>query len=146
MIVYYEEEIMAKYMFLLCYLSRVALCLPASEESGEANQVQEDDEEVKSCHQVFSDHGMNYSSFYKGVSHGLHSLSLEEIRYFFKADAPEDNLIPTVNTDFRAENPVLYSAPLWGYNDRFSSWALKIMDFFMLNDKPYFYETASRVN
>jgi len=86
---------------------------------------------------------MNYSSFYKGVSHGLHSLSLEEIRYFFKADAPEDNLIPTVNTDFRAENPVLYSAPLWGYNDRFSSWALKIMDFFMLNDKPYFYETMS---
>lgn len=86
---------------------------------------------------------MNYSSFYKGVSHGLHSLSLEEIRYFFKADAPEDNRIPTVNTDFRAENPVLYSAPLWGYNDRFSSWALKIMDFFMLNDKPYFYETMS---
>jgi len=134
---------MAKYKFLLCYLSCVALCLPTSEERSEANQVQEDDEEVKSCHQVFSDHGMNYSSFYKGVSHGLHSLSLEEIRYFFKADAPEDNLIPTVNTDFRAENPVLYSAPLWGYNERFSSWALKIMDFFMLNDKPYFYETMS---
>jgi len=86
---------------------------------------------------------MNYSSFYKGVSHGLHSLSLEEIRYFFKSDAPEDNRIPTVNTDFRAENPVLYNAPLWGYNDRFSGWALKIMDFFMLNDKPYFYETMS---
>ena len=69
--------------------------------------------------------------------------SLEEIRYFFKAEAPEENHIPTVNTDFRADNPVLYNAPLWGYSDRFQTWALKLMDFFMLNDKPYFYDKVS---
>ena len=99
--------------------------------------------EIKNCFQIFSDHGMNFSSFYQGVAHGVHALSLEEIRHFFKADAPEKNHIPTVNTDFRADNPVLYNAPLWGYSDRFQTWALKIMDFFMLNDQPYFYDTVS---
>ena len=100
--------------------------------------------ERKSCFTIFSDHGMNFSSFHQGVAHGVHALSLEEIRHFFKADAPEDNHIPTVNTDFRAESPVLYNAPLWGYSDRFQTWALKIMDFFMLSDQQYFYDTVSR--
>ena len=86
---------------------------------------------------------MNYKTFSYGVGHGIHALSLEEIRHFFKAEATEENGIPTVNTDFRAENSILYNAPLWGYNDRFTTWSLKIMDFFMLNDKPYFYETVS---
>ena len=99
--------------------------------------------ESKTCFSIFSDHGMNFSSFYQGVAHGVHALSLEEIRHFFKADAPEKNHIPTVNTDFRAESPVLYNAPLWGYSDRFQTWALKILDFFMLNDQPYFYDTVS---
>ena len=101
--------------------------------------------ESKTCFSIFSDHGMNFSSFYQGVAHGVHALSLEEIRHFFKADAPEDNHIPTVNTDFRAESPVLYNAPLWGYSDRFQTWALKILDFFMLNDQPYFYDTVSHI-
>ena len=100
--------------------------------------------EIKTCFQIFSDHGMNFSSFYQGVAHGVHALSLEEIRHFFKADTPEENHIPTVNTDFRADNPVLYNAPIWGYSDRFQTWALKILDFFMLNDQTYFYDTVSR--
>ena len=99
--------------------------------------------ETKTCFTIFSDHGMNFSSFYHGVAHGVHALSLEEIRHFFKADTPEKNHIPTVNTDFKADDPVLYNAPLWGYSDRFQTWALKIMDFFMLNDQPYFYDTVS---
>ena len=86
--------------------------------------------------------GLNYSSFFSGAAHGIHSLSLEEIRYFFKPDAPEDNKIPTVNIDFRSENVIHFSAPLWGYSDRFDTWALKIMDWFMLNDHPYLYETV----
>ena len=99
---------------------------------------------------------MNFSSFYHGVAHGVHALSLEEIRHFFKADTPEKNHIPTVNTDFKADDPVLYNAPLWGYSDRFHGdhgdqgrskswgpWALKIIDFFMLNDQDYFYDTVS---
>ena len=90
---------------------------------------------ILTCDEVFSKAGLNYSSFWKGAAHGIHSLSLEEIRYFCKAEAPEDNRIPTVNIDFRSEDVIHFSAPLWGYEERFESWALKIMD--------YLYETVS---
>lgn len=94
----------------------------------------------RTCGEIFEDHGLNYTTFSLGAAHGLHSISLEEIRHFFQAEAPETNKIPVINTDFRSEQSLLFNAPLWGYSDRFSSWSLKIMDFFMLNDKPYFLE------
>jgi len=103
-----------------------------------------DDETSPLCDDIFSNIGLNYSSFWKGAAHGVHSLSLEEIRYFFKANASEQNKIPTVNIDFRSENIINFNAPIWGYEDRFGTWALKIMDWFMLNDKPYLYQ--NRVN
>ena len=97
--------------------------------------------ETRSCSEIFSNHGMNYKTFAYGVGHGIHALSLEEIRHFFKADAPEENHIPTLNIDFRADSPLLYNIPLWGYSsERFQTWSLKILEFFMLRDKPYFYD------
>jgi len=104
-----------------------------------------DEDATTSCADDFSSIGLNYSSFWKGAAHGVHSLSLEEIRYFFKADAPEQNKIPTVNIDFRSENIINFNAPLWGYEDRFGSWALKIMDWFMLNDQPYLYQNRANI-
>ena len=98
----------------------------------------------RSCEEIFQDNGMNYTTFSLGAAHGLHSISLEEIRHFFEADAPELNKIPVINTDFRSEQSLLFNAPLWGFSDRFSTWSLKIMDFFMLNDKPYFLEQVRR--
>ena len=101
--------------------------------------------ETRHCTVKFSAHGMNFSSFYKGAAHGIHALSLEEIRYFFKADAPEENQIPTLNTNTDSRSRLLYNAPLWGYsNDKFQTWALKILEFFMLNDTPYFYDTVRK--
>ena len=132
---------MRNYIVLLSSFCLLASGLPTVEEDGNTgNQVLGYN---KNCSDVFYEHGRDFSTFNKGVAHGIHSLSLEEIRHFFKAEATEENGIPTVNTDFRAENSILYNAPLWGYNDRFTTWSLKIMDFFMLNDKPYFYETVS---
>merc|ERR1711872_460439 len=100
-------------------------------------------EEPQICEDIFSLNGLNYSTFYLGASHGLHSLSLEEIRYYFDENAPENNKIPTVNIDFRSEKVLHFNAPIWGYEDRFSTWALKIMDWFMINDRPHLYETGS---
>jgi len=94
----------------------------------------------RTCGEIFEDNGLNYTTFSLGAAHGLHSISLEEIRYFFEAEAPEINKIPVINTDFRSEQSLLFNAPTWGFSDRFSTWSLKIMDFFMLNDKPYFLE------
>merc|ERR1711955_2395 len=122
---------------LLPFFSFVA-SLPTADD----NEVSDGDTSEK-CTDVFSKIGLNYSSFWQGAGHGIHSLSLEEIRYFFKADAPEKNKIPTVNIDFRSENVVNFNAPLWGYEDRFDTWALKIMDWFMLNDQPYLYQNRA---
>ena len=94
---------------------------------------------AEECETTFSKNGLKYSSFATGVGHGLHSLSLEEIRYFFKEDAPEDNGIPTVNIDLRSEKKIHTSSPLWGYEDTFGTWALKIMDWFMKNNKRYIF-------
>ena len=126
-------------VILVLYFSAVLLvsALPASDDEPVAEN------KILTCDEVFSEAGLNYSAFWKGAAHGIHSLSLEEIRYFFKAEAPEDNRIPTVNIDFRSEDVIHFSAPLWGYEERFESWALKIMDWFMINNKPYLYETVS---
>ena len=128
-------------VILVLYFSAVLLvcALPATDDDPVAEN------KILTCDEVFSEAGLNYSAFWKGAAHGIHSLSLEEIRYFFKAEAPEDNRIPTVNIDFRSEDVIHFSAPLWGYEERFESWALKIMDWFMINNKPYLYETVSSV-
>jgi len=96
-------------------------------------------EMTQDCADVFAENGYNYSTFAVGSAHGIHGLSLEEIRYFFAKDAPEDNKIPTVNIDFSADTPVFLNAPLWGYENKYTTWALKIMDWFMLNDHPYIF-------
>ena len=132
----------------LCIL-QLGWSLPAADNSSKIlvnndvnDNLDDKDDKVVQCKNVFTNAGLNYSSFFAGAAHGIHSLSLEEIRHFFKPDAPEDNKIPTVNIDFRSENVIQFSAPLWGYSDRFNTWALKIMDWFMLNDHPYLYETV----
>jgi len=116
-------------------------CLPTTND----NELTEDDsnQQSKTCSEIFEDQGMNFSSFAVGAGHGIHSLSLEEIRHFFKDDAQELNRIPTVNFDFRSEDIILFNAPLRGYSNRFDTWALKIMDWFMLNDAPYLYQNKA---
>merc|ERR1712029_371546 len=129
-----------KYLLVSSLFLTVVASLPTTDD----NELTDEDT-TPSCADDFSSIGLNYSSFWKGAAHGVHSLSLEEIRYFFKADAPEQNKIPTVNIDFRSENIINFNAPLWGYEDRFGSWALKIMDWFMLNDKPYLYQNRANI-
>jgi len=129
-----------KYLLVSSLFLTAVVSLPTTDD----NELTDEDA-TPSCADDFSSIGLNYSSFWKGAAHGVHSLSLEEIRYFFKADAPEQNKIPTVNIDFRSENIINFNAPLWGYEDRFGSWALKIMDWFMLNDQPYLYQNRANI-
>merc|ERR1719186_1733117 len=86
--------------------------------------------------------GLNFSSFWHGAAHGLHSLSLEEIRHYFEPDAPEENKIPVVNTNLSAEQTILFNAPLRGYDKDLQTMALEVMAYFMLHDKPDFYQQS----
>merc|ERR1719184_640654 len=89
---------------------------------------------------VMARNGLNFSSFWHGAAHGLHSLHLEEIRYFFEPNATEDNKIPVVNKNLSSRQTILFDAPLAGYDEHFNTMALKVMAFFMLNDQPDFFE------
>ena len=61
------------------------------------------------------------------VAHGIHSLTVEDIRHYFKADAPVENNIPTVNKDLTGARVLSY-APLAGYDTHFETSAMQILD------------------
>jgi len=54
--------------------------------------------------------GINMTAFSQNVGHLVHSLSVEDIRYFFDDQFPIDNTVPTVNFDLTG-TPVLKYAP-----------------------------------
>jgi len=93
------------------YFSGV-LADPTIDDNETTNEAMGDEEEKETCDEIFTNNGMNYTSFYEGAAHGIHSLSLEEIRHFFKADALKQNRIPAVNIDFRSENVTHFNAPI----------------------------------
>ena len=49
---------------------------------------------AEECPAIISKEGVS-DAFATYVAHAVHSLTLEDIRYFFKEDATEDNGIPT---------------------------------------------------
>merc|ERR1711962_873824 len=108
--------------------------LPGNETHGSGK------EPVATCSDVMARNGLNFSSFWQGAAHGLHSLHLEEIRYFFEANATDNNKIPVVNKNLSSEQPILFNAPLAGYDGQFNTMALKVMAYFMRNDRPDFFE------
>jgi len=95
---------------------------------------------MEQCDEIMANNGLNFSSFWHGAAHGLHSISLEEVRHYFEPDAKEENKIPVINTNLSAEQTILFNSPLRGYDEDFKTMALKVMAFFMLNDKPNFYQ------
>jgi len=100
----------------------------------------ETQDNVATCFDVMARNGLNFSSFWHGAAHGLHSLHLEEIRYFFELNATENNKIPVVNKNLSSRQTILFDAPLAGYDEHFNTMAIKVMAFFMLNDRPDFFE------
>jgi len=98
-----------------------------------------DDKSMATCNEIMANNGLNYTTFWKGVGHAIHSMVLEEIREYFEPDAPVNNKIPVVNKDMSAIDAILFDAPLAGYDEDFHTMALKVMAYFMINDKPTFY-------
>ena len=71
------------------------------------------------CRKVFDETSLlNADSFAHDVSHGIHSLSVEDIDLFFGVDISkvEKNGIPTVNLNISdVEHPVMDDTPIAGY-------------------------------
>lgn len=100
---------------------------------------------MEKCEEVMANNGLNFTSFWHGTAHGLHSLSLEEIRHYFDPEAKVQNKIPAVNFNLSSEQTILFNAPLRGYDEDFNTMALKVMAYFMLNDKPDFYQQGANI-
>jgi len=67
------------------------------------------------------------------------SLKFFIARYFFEPKATETNKIPVVNKNLSSQQTILFDAPLAGYDEHFNTMVLKVMAFFMLNDRPDFF-------
>jgi len=93
---------------------------------------------MATCEQIMANNGLNFSSFWHGAAHGIHSIYLEEIREYFEPNATVHNKIPVVNPNLSAEQTILFDSPLAGYDEDFNTMALKVMAYFMLHDKPDF--------
>ncbi len=50
-------------------------------------------------------------NFFKAVAHGVHSVTVEDLRHYFYADASPDNGIPTVNDHLSGKDDILFNAP-----------------------------------
>ena len=111
-----------------------------TEETTETAKEDKEEGAMEKCNVVMANNGLNFSSFWHGAAHGIHSIGLEEIRHFFEPDAPEENRIPVVNANLTADQTILFHSPLRGYDEDFKTMAMKVMAFFMLHDKPYFFQ------
>jgi len=57
------------------------------------------------------DYGVDLSNFPDHVAHQLHSIHLEDIRYFFDKDFSEFNSVPTVNSNLSSDENILLRVP-----------------------------------
>ena len=72
--------------------------------------------------------------FGTAVAHRVHGLTLEDLRYYFKEDAPVENNIPTVSFDLSPNaKRVLPHAPLIGYDTTFKTIAMRHADGILSN-------------
>jgi hypothetical protein len=86
-----------------------------------------------SCTAAATAAGVNMTTFAANVAHNTHSITVGDIQYFFEADFPEKNTIPTVNTNLnKDQNPVLSSAPVIKSMFKFPAFAS--FDFILSNN------------
>jgi len=83
---------------------------------------------AETCSNLMMDANLTHY-FGMAVAHRLHSLRLEDVRYYFKEDTPDDNGIPVVNFDISPNaDRVLRNMPLSGYDTSFQTIALRHTD------------------
>jgi len=69
------------------------------------------------------------------IAHGIHSLTLADLRHYFNPNANETNNIPTINRNLSASSqPILNDAPDLGRSDRFQTMGLLVAEEVILNE------------
>ena len=91
---------------------------------------------LESCEAAASAAGVNIASFAHSVGHSIHSITVEDVQFFFDPDFTIENTIPTANVRYgEGEKPVLASAPFGNSPFKFPGFAT--FDFVLSNnDEP----------
>merc|ERR1712198_556021 len=76
-VVFNMKRLLTTIYFL--YFSGV-LADPLIDDNETINEANGDEEEKETCDEIFANNGMNYTSFYEGAAHGIHSLRLNIMR------------------------------------------------------------------
>ena len=81
------------------------------------------------CRGTMAEGSWGTDTFVRSVVHGVHSMTLEDLRTFFDEDAPVENNIPNVNYNLSsAAAPVLASVPSLPLSNPFSSAYMDALD------------------
>jgi len=83
-----------------------------------------------SCYDDATAAGINASAFHLDVAHGIHSMTVEDIKYYFDSSIPDQMSIPTVNFNLSGQH-VLLSPPL---GSEFSTPGMRLFDLVLSND------------
>ena len=54
---------------------------PTIDDNETTNEADREEEEKETCDEIFATNGMNFTSFYEGAAHGIHSLRLNIMKY-----------------------------------------------------------------
>ena len=83
------------------------------------------------CPATLSKAGFNMTFLREGAAHGIHSISVQDIRYYFDADFPVQNNVPTVNLQLDSPDLILSSAP---FGSDFKTPGMRVLDTILSND------------
>jgi len=68
------------------------------------------------------------------IAHGIHSLTLADLRHYFNPKANLTNNVPTINRNLSSSEPILNDAPDIGRSDRFQTMGLLVAEEVALNE------------
>ena len=78
--------------------------------------------------------GIELQSFNLSVAHGIHSINVEQLNYFFNGQVTEKNNIPTTNFDLSSEEHILMYAPKVNNDRSIVTPSMMMLDFIMANN------------
>jgi len=86
------------------------------------------------CFSILGQSQVLSANYPKRIAHGVHSLTLADLRHYFNPKASETNNIPTINRNLSSSVPILNDAPHIGRSDRFQTMGLLVAEEVVLND------------
>lgn len=97
-----------------------------------------------SCGETFESFCMT-EDFHHAASHGIHSLTLQELQYFFDPSATKDNKIPMINFNLSSPDLLLPSVPDLKLNNSFLTPSMNSVDHILRNweNENFFMRDAS---